>query len=189
MYNELAFVNDFIRAYPGYDRSDRSAAAIKLCFQTYQTSAKAELGALLIGRIERPATTGGGPPIIGIGDIERINFGTTGDREPGSVLWSKYWSPPLNDSWLMGGIHSGYPFYLASERSATNLLDKTFGVTVTGREIIGLMTFGYRINPNKLLGEVFECVDVTKARSATFQAYEAAVQAYKASGNTQQLLA
>jgi len=50
-------------------------------------------------------------------------------------------------------------------------------VTVTGRELIGLMEFGYGLNPNTRLGEVFECDEPAKAVAATFVAYEAAFRA------------
>lgn len=187
MYTELEFVNDFIRAYPGYDRSDRSARAIKICYETYLNSARAQLGSLVVGRIVRPPTAGA-PPVIGLGDIERINFGTSSDRSPGSVLWSKYWSIPLNDSWLMGGIHARLPFYLASPRTKANIVDPAFGFTVTGRELIGLTTFGYQVNPNTRLGEVFECKAAGKATSATFMQYESAVRDAKSRGDWSKLV-
>ena len=177
MYSEVQFVGDFIRAYPAYARSDRSAKAIKVCYQTYLNSSRASLGSLVVGRIVRRGSSSDGPPMIGLDDIERVNFGTTSDRTPGSVLWSTYWSIPLNDSWLMGGIHAQLPFYLASPRTKQNIVDPTFGVTVTGRELIGLMEFGYGLNPNTRLGEVFECDEPAKAVAATFVAYEAAFRA------------
>lgn len=176
MYSEICFVRDFIRAYPSYSRSDRSANAIQLCYKTYLNSSTAALGSLVVGRIVKPANSFNQPPMIGLDEIERTNFGTTGDRSSGSVLWNKYWSIPLNDSWLMGGIHAGFPFYLASPRTKQNIVDPAFGFTVTGRELIGLVTFGYELNPNTRLGEVFECRNRSKASTATFAKYESAVQ-------------
>jgi hypothetical protein len=187
MYTELEFVNDFIRAYPGYDRSDRSARAIKVCYQTYLNSSRAQLGALVVGRIVKPAVAGA-PPMIGLGDIERINFGTSNDRSGGSVLWSTYWSIPLNDSWLMGGIHARLPFYLASPRTKANIVDPAYGFTVTGRELIGLTTFGYQVNPNTRLGEVFECKVPGKAMNATFVQYETAFREAKSRGDWAKLV-
>lgn len=89
------------------------------------------------------------------------------------------WSIPLNDSWLLGGIHVRLPFYLASPRTEQNLVDRTYGFTVTGRELIGLTTFGYALNSNTSLGEVFECADTSKATLATFCRYETTFQAVK----------
>lgn len=178
MYSELAFVSDFIRAYPTYDRSDRSARAIDLCYKTYLNSSQASLGALVIGRIEKPVAPGM-PPMIGLGDVERFNFGMAHHRSSGSTLWSTYWSVPLNDAWLMGGIHARLPFYVASPRTKENVTDPTFGFTVTGRELIGLLRFGYELNPNTSLGEVFECKQPGRAASATFVDYEAAFQQAK----------
>jgi hypothetical protein len=187
MYSELQFVNDFVRAYPAYNRSDRSARAIDLCYRAYLNSSRAHLGCLVVGRIVKGAASAGVPLMVGLGDIERVNFGITGDRDPGSVLWSSYWSIPLNDAWLMGGIHAWLPFYLASPRTKENIVDPTFGFTVTGRELIGLMTFGYSRNPNTRLGEVFECSNPAKARSATFTQYEAAFRAAKSKGDWKEL--
>jgi hypothetical protein len=48
------------------------------------------------------------------------------------------WQASLNDSWLMGGIHGLLDFYVASLRTAGNIIDPTFGATVTGRELLGL---------------------------------------------------
>jgi hypothetical protein len=176
LYTELTFVADFIRAYPSWDRSERSVHAMNLCFQVYQNAANAPLRSLVIGRITRPVPPVGGPPIIGIGDVERLNFGTSSERAGGSVLWSRYWSIPLNDSWLLGGVHAALPFYLASPRTASNLNDPTHGMTVTARELIGLKTFGYQMNPNTRLGEVFECADPHRAATATLQQYQRAVE-------------
>lgn len=183
MYSEISFVRDFIKAYRCYDRSDKTANAIQLCYKTYLNSSTAALRSLVVGRIVKPATSSNQLPMVGLDDIERINFGTTGDRSTGSVLWNKYWSIPLNDSWLMGGIHAGFPFYLASPREIQNIEDKKFGFTVTGRELIGLLTFGYELNPNTTLGEVFECKNRPKAIAATFAKYEAAVQQAKNTPN------
>lgn len=183
MYTESQFVNDFIRAYPGYDRSDRSVKAIELCYQIYLNSSRAQLGALVIGRVVKPATPTGTPPLIGLDDVERTNFGITGDRSPGSVLWSTYWSIPLNDAWLMGGVHAGLPFYMASPRTEANVLDPTWGITVTGREVLGLKTFGYEVNPDTRLGEVFECKDRGKASTATFLRYETAYRDARRKGD------
>ena len=172
MYTELEFTNDFIRAYPTYKRSDRSAKSIGLCYQTYLSSSRAALEALVVGRIVKKGQSIDEPPMIGLDDVERFNFGTTSDRTQGSVLWSQYWSIPLNDSWLMGGIHAGLPFYVASPRTQGNILDPQWGITVTGRELLGLTTFGYELNPNTTLGEVYECQNPAKASRATFMEYE-----------------
>jgi hypothetical protein len=185
MYSEAQFANDFIRAYPTFPRKDRSPHGINVCYKTYLNSSRAQLGSLVVGRIVKKEA--GAPPMIGLDDIERINFGTTCDRNAGSVLWSKYWSIPLNDAWLMGGIHHQLPFYLASPRIMANLADPQFGTTVTARELIGLTTFGYQRNPNTRLGEVLECENYGKARSATFAQYVAAVDAAKTSGAWKQL--
>jgi hypothetical protein len=45
----------------------------------------------------------------------------------------------MNDSGLLGGI---LDFYIASPRTAQNATDPQFGAAVTGRELLGLTTFG-----------------------------------------------
>ena len=176
MYDEFRFIHDFTRAYPAYTGKGWSRTILDVCWRTYQNSARSGLGALVIGRIERRDGSGALVSTHGLGDLERVNFGTTNNRGTGSVLWSQYWNVPLNDSWLMGGIHGCLPFYVASPRTEANLRDPTYKLTVTGREILGLTTFGYRLaqGHHPALGEVYECADRHKATQATFHAYETA---------------
>lgn len=47
----------------------------------------------------------------------------------------------------MSGIHAQMDFHLASPRTAANIIDAQFGATVTGRELLGLTTFGYTVDP------------------------------------------
>jgi len=98
------------------------------------------------------------------------------------------WELSLNDSWLMGGIHARHDFYLASPRTKDNILDSTYGATVTGRELLGLTTFGYTLHPNTRLGEVYVCTDRARALAATFVAYQKAFDAARAGGGFSKLV-
>ena len=84
MYSNAQFTADFEFAYANYPADQRSSEAIKICYQTYVNAAAAQLGALVIGRIVRPVVAGQ-PPMIGLDEIERFNFDTTNERNPGSV--------------------------------------------------------------------------------------------------------
>lgn len=61
------------------------------------------------------------------------------------------WSILLNDCWIMGGIHGGATFELASYAEQKNLFNLShtdkdpddYAFRVTGREILGLLHFGY----------------------------------------------
>jgi hypothetical protein len=190
MYNELNFKTDFVRAYGRFGLTDKTYKNMHACYQTYVSSSKPTLGMLIVGRIVKKDANGRSLPMIGLDDIERTNFGISNKRDPGSVLWSRYWSIPLNDAWLMGGIHAGLDFYLASPRTKDNIYDEEFGLTVTGRELLGLTTFGYKFPPKSAIGDAYpmQCADRTRASNATFQEYEKAFQSAKSDGSWEQLV-
>jgi hypothetical protein len=192
MYSKVQFEADFIRAY-GYlgpanfrrgKLAKNAAGYIAMCFKVYSNAAHNVRGELLVGRIVK--RDGESRPINieqighGLDDIEKQNFGTTNDAGDGSVLSvDNYWTAALNDSWLMGGIHAGVDFYLASPRTKTNVLDPSFATTVTGRELFGLTTFGYTLHPQTKMGEVYVCTNRGAARGATLAAYETAYNTAK----------
>ncbi|MBN3930783.1 hypothetical protein IQ279_14250 [Streptomyces verrucosisporus] len=95
-------------------------------------------------RSGRPGEPGG----AGIDDILRENLKTIDERVPGvdrgAILHTRNWSILVNDSWLLGGVHSTAPFYLASERRQENLYLAP-KLKVFGRELANLRSFGYRI--------------------------------------------
>lgn len=201
MYGKNEFFGDFIRAY-GYlgpanfrfgQIAGSAARYIDLCYKVYMNAATNALASLVIGRIVK--RDGQARPINleqigrGLDDIERTNFGRTNSGSAGSVLSADEWSVPMNDAWLLGGVHAYLDFYVASPRTAQNIVDPQFGATVTGRELLGLTTFGYTIHPNTSLGEVYVCTDKGRAAGATFVAYERAFQAARGSGGFQELVA
>jgi hypothetical protein len=200
MYSKEQFSGDFIKAYGYLGAADfrfgQLSQAAKLyidkCFSVYQNAASNGLGSLVVGRIVKKDGNGQrlnlGQIGRGLDDIERANFRTTNAGSNGSVLDTDDWSHPLNDSWLMGGIHAKLDFYVASPRTEANILDPQFGATVTGRELLGLTAFGYSLHPNTRLGEVYVCTDQSRALTATFVAYENAFSEAKTRGGFKSLV-
>jgi hypothetical protein len=88
---------------------------------------------------------------------------------PGSILSDRNWSPLLNDSYILGGVHAGCEFHFAEDAASAEFAtmpvqltpaqkwqafikkhpetfwdDKNHLPRVLSRELIGLKTFGYR---------------------------------------------
>ena len=144
------------------------------CWQVYQNARDVGLDMLAMGRINR------------LGPQEIANLGATSQTQAGSILISNEWSIAMNDSWVIGGIHGHQPFHLASETIDANIINLQYQpgqaperiFTVTGRELLGITTFGYSIHhQSELLGTVLTCTEPMLANGATFQAYRRQVQA------------
>lgn len=63
----------------------------------------------------------------------------------GNLLNQDKWAGPVNDAWILGGIHRQAKFRLASPRIMDNLWNQNGYLIVTAREIIGLICFGYEL--------------------------------------------
>jgi len=90
------------------------------------------------------------------------------------------WSIWLNDSFILGGIHSRIRFYLKSSPDALDYVDpkNQHVFNVTQRELIGLTTFGYsRSTGTDPKGLAYTCTSTPLADAATFKAYADQVQA------------
>lgn len=90
------------------------------------------------------------------------------------------WSIWLNDSFILGGIHSHITFYLRSNPDALDYVDpkNQHVFNVTQRELIGLTTFGYsRGTGTDPKGLAYTCTSTQLADAATFKAYADQVQA------------
>jgi hypothetical protein len=59
------------------------------------------------------------------------------------VLLNAGWTMALNDTWLLAGVNSLAEFHFNSEMTWKNILDTTHILTVTGRELAGLVLAGY----------------------------------------------
>jgi len=63
----------------------------------------------------------------------------------GNLLNQDKWAGPVNDAWILGGIHRKAKFRLSSPRIMENLWNQQGFLVVTAREIIGLLHFGYQL--------------------------------------------
>jgi hypothetical protein len=89
------------------------------------------------------------------------------------------WSVWLNDSFILGGIHSHALFFLKSNPDDLDRVDdkSEFVFNVTQRELIGLITFGYsRGDESHPKGLEYKCSDTRLADAATFKSYVERVQ-------------
>jgi len=189
----------------------RALVSIKVAWQIYQAAQRTSLNFLILGRWvgENDPDTGmfvgnsdtGNP---GIDPVLMQNLNTVGrppavtgewsDKEDyltgGSIMNSGRWTILVNDSLILGGVHSHTQFQLASQRSRENIYKPTPAgdprLTVTGRELVGLAVFGYRIY--KLpIGEVGVCVDPALANKASFSTYRQRIAQYTVDSNWEEL--
>ena len=65
----------------------------------------------------------------------------------GSILSTRGWSPMLNDSFIMGGVHSGHQFHVALNNEEAGLFGRTSNSGLTGRDNWRLFI---RANPRML---------------------------------------
>lgn len=108
-----------------------------------------------------------------IDQIMMENFGTLGENDgrTGSILAASDWSLLVNDSWLLGVIHSRTEIHFASPLTISNLWDDSRNtMTVMGREAVGVASSGYRIFQT-MLEPIAQNVDPRRSRSASFLTY------------------
>lgn len=116
------------------------------------------------------------------------NFGYVNDAGDGSILMmgGNKWNFTVNDAWLLGGVHSCLPFYAASVITKDNMLHDKYWLSITGRELLGLASFGYQmVHDHKALGVAFVCKDSGKALAATLADYQLAVAGIKSKRDAQ----
>jgi hypothetical protein len=111
---------------------------------------------------------------IDVCNIRPSGLGLLDSHTKGNALEILKWAPVLNDAWVLGHIHRRAEFILVSPRSPHNLWeDSSFrtGVTITGRELLGLKEFGY-VQKNGVSGYgIFYCNNIYKARNADLVKY------------------
>jgi hypothetical protein len=125
-----------------------------------------------------------GPAYIGrIVDMQEIRYkicniipggiGLLHEDTKGNALSFPKWAPILNDAWTLGHIHRRAKFILVSPRSPVNLWENSMfrqGVTITGRELIGLQHFGYERRDSGIHTEFF-CSNPFKANESDLIEY------------------
>ena len=87
----------------------------------------------------------------GITQQELNNFkhpssaGSADSLQGGSILSlvKEGWRVTYNDAWICGAVHGLKEFHCASDLKPSNVFDKKFGLTVTGRELVGLHLAGF----------------------------------------------
>lgn len=108
------------------------------------------------------------------------NFGIVNNEGTGSILLmgDKNWNLTINDTWVLGAVHSHLPFYPASAVSRANIFEQKHVLSITGRELFGLALFGYRqvISEYEALGTAFLPSSITKADQATLVKYQTAME-------------
>ena len=144
------------------------------CWTVYEKALKAT-GPQAVGRL--PDLTTFKQKVCGIDTKQGQTLLVEGTR--GNALEMDKWSPVLNDSWILGGIHRLADFVLYSPRSFQNLWENSsfrVGMVVTARELSGLTAFGYE--RQTVTGEQVKyiCTDKTKAQSADLLAYDAMIR-------------
>ncbi|MDW7662471.1 hypothetical protein [Halomonas sp.] len=92
----------------------------------------------------------------------------------GSILDASRWTLIANDAWLLGSMHAITSFHFASPLSWSNLWDKDLQrVTVTGRELIGIIGHGYKLTrPNPKLELVAVCENKDLAMASSLLSYK-----------------
>lgn len=117
------------------------------CFQCYEKANNAA-GDQVIGRVNHLTAAGLYEKVSNIIDDPATGLdGSLFDNvSRGNLLQMNKWATFMNDAWLLGGMHRGANFRLASPRTLDNLWNQGGGyLVVTAREIIGLSAFGYRL--------------------------------------------
>ncbi len=170
---------------------------VENAFKVYQNALDTNLDSAIVGRLAQKGKESS-EEAPSIDNPMRENFGRMNEgAQGGSILNSDKWTMLMNDAWLLGGLHSTNPIYLASGRTEANVqgTNPEFPMTVTGRELIGITSHGYEIGAgHPSLGEVARPVDKDAARSASLITYAEALQKAVTEGSLkpevlQQLLA
>jgi hypothetical protein len=201
-------------AWSKNDWGERQQYALN-AWRLYQQAYSNALGMLLLGgaKIRKDSvlvsnfgmTSAGGvtdpeeAALVKALETERINQrAASGLRDapdvlgPGSILNDQNWTPLLNDSYILGGVHGEHDFHLAEDSANAyfeslggqlapqdkwrsyfrthpdTLWDTTRRVPrILARELIGLKTFGYR--PRFFLQQL--SFSATQSDGATFKSY------------------
>ena len=188
MYEEVTFKAEIGGLLPADMNTDAHKNA---CWRVYRNAQAPDHNRLVAGRLEH------------LGDEQIRLLGTTNASSTGSILRTETkWSIILNDSWILGGVHGHVNFELVSpvrgnvmDQSYTTELAADRKFTVTGRELIGLKTFGYQqvygpvekithdARPADLPGStiLLQCTNPSLADAATLTRYTSEVMKLAAS--------
>jgi len=171
MYNtRTEFEEAVFSCNPPYP--DEQLSSIEVAWMVYRnTTMKSKFDFLVMGRWVTDST----PNTPGIDASLMRNLYVMDETFSGAPIMNcSNWTLLVNDAWLLGGIHVFAQFQLASFITIENIY-QTKGkfnnqLTVTGREVAGLKTFGYT-KRQLSIGNVFVCTDLNRANSANFNEY------------------
>ena len=158
------------------DPTTMSDAKIDILFQHY--SHARHQTSLTLGRLDdtqNERETRGSSFEGGTGQLlltpKASGFSGQTQKDMDKAMASK-WSIWLNDSFILGGIHSHAVFHLVSNiPNLQGTPNAAFPFTVTQRELIGLLTFGYASSDPLKKGTEYKCVQTQLADAATFRSY------------------
>jgi hypothetical protein len=174
-YTEDQFRAALNTAYTGdYFDQFKTPMHYSRCWRVYKAAFDVKLEVLVIGRV----TALGNEVMKNFGTVDAADLDAIGvEPASGSVLRDHGWSILLNDAFLLGGVHALHQFRVASPRIGDNLYNSTkCEMTVMGRELVGLKTFGYEpVREQSGAGEAFIPKKPELALNATFEAYQKAV--------------
>ena len=159
MYNDYgSFESGLLQAWP-----EANQDKLKAYYGWYQLARKQDK--LVLGRTAHL-------------ELVKQKYGIAG-QDGILLIGIEGWDPIVNDSWIMGGIHSTIPFYLMSVLSYNTVYNKkeasnpdpTRVMYVTTREVAGLNLFGYSRIQCTSDGQEYACIETDAARNATFRDY------------------
>jgi hypothetical protein len=180
------------------------AEEIDRAWKLYNSALNTQLSMLLLGdqTIRDPDDNHGAGLLRNLGTTAaypvrdfngRAHPGKAASSRKGSILNEDDWWTLPNDAWVLGGVHSLTPFYLASPTLPADPLlwdSKKHRPRVLGRELIGLIHFGYaRVilqaagDSGRPLQITFEPMNALKATGATFAEYLRAIDTFKGAGD------
>ena len=143
-------------------------------------------GLTIVGRLARRSSDGtwqsASEDFPSIDEIMRENLTVMDESAEGTgtgtILDARLWSLLANDAWLLGGIHAQTEFHFASPLRHENMWDSGVDrMTVTGREVLGIATAGYKIErPIEWMEAIALCKDPEKMRGFSLVSYKKAVE-------------
>ena len=91
------------------------------------------------------------------------------------------WNMAVNDVWVVGGVNGSQPFYAASPVDEKRIIDPRFTppLTIMGRELVGLVSAGYREAHNVKLGKAYDYTDQENAQKFSLVDYERELSSLK----------
>lgn len=151
MYDPKEFSTDFETAR--IKNEEKGNIAVHSGWAIYKRTKDTPLDFVIFGRHLRDVNHNIVPKSgkRGITKQEMNNFkhpssvGSADSLQGGSILSlvKGGWSVTYNDAWICGAVHGLKEFHCASDLSPENILDDDFGLTVTGRELVGLHIAGF----------------------------------------------